>query len=557
MTVASDRPKSREWPARQDPRRAVSVDPAASAVETGPPQRHPTRDGLPLGQLVADLEGELDLPAQQAATRVSDVRITGVQQDSRWVVPGDLFVALCGQSSDGVDYAAAAVERGAVAVLLDRGRRPGLTVPTVGVADPRVAMARAAALVYGRPSEALTVVGITGTNGKTTSAHVMETCLRGCGLRPAVVGTLGYFFEGYEHPSTHTSPEADELQRVAASLLDRGATHLVMEVSSIALAADRVAEMDFDVGVFTNLSQDHLDYHGTMAVYGAAKERLFFHHQPPLAVVNVDDPFGAELARKLAAADQGRVIRVSLHEPVEVHAAEVRLVGGGMELALVVNDSPAAGAGGTARRYELTAPFTGTFNVSNVLCAVAVVHALGLDVAAALEALVQAEPVPGRLERCDEVADDVVALVDYAHTPGALERVLESIRPAGGARLWCVFGCGGDRDADKRAPMGEAVARGADVAIVTNDNPRSESPEAIAAAVVAGLERGGAADVRVQLDRAQAIDQAVQQAAPGDVVLVAGKGHEPYQIVGTEVADFDDRVKLRESLRRRRGRGGA
>lgn len=542
MPVASDRPKSRGWPARTNPRQAAQLDGASEP-------------GMSLAELVVELGGQLSGPSGGAANLASQHLVTGVQQDSRRIEPGDLFVALRGQSSDGAAFATAAVERGAVAVLLDRGRQLELTVPTVEVDNLRLAMARAAALVYGRPSEQLSVVGITGTNGKTTTAHVVGTCLAGCGVRPAVVGTIGYFFEGEEHPSTHTSPEADEMQRVAASLAGRGATHLVMEVSSIALAADRVAEMSFDVGVFTNLSQDHLDYHGTMAEYGAAKEQLFFDHRPTVAVINVDDPFGAQLAAKVKAAGLCRLIRVSLREPVEVHALDHRFIGGGMELSLVVADPAQAPGQGAQQRHAVTAPFTGTFNVSNVLCAVAVVHALGLDVGEALTALAQAPPVPGRLERCDEPGDDVVALVDYAHSPGALQRVLESLRPTAGTRLWCVFGCGGDRDADKRGLMGEAVAQGAQVAIVTNDNPRSEAPETIAAAVVSGLERGGARDVRVELDRARAIDQAVQQADPGDVVLVAGKGHEPYQIIGDQVADFDDRVALRASLRRRRGEG--
>ncbi|RLB45321.1 MAG: UDP-N-acetylmuramoyl-L-alanyl-D-glutamate--2,6-diaminopimelate ligase [Deltaproteobacteria bacterium] len=399
------------------------------------------------------------------------------------------------------------------------------------------------------------MVGITGTNGKTTTAHLIGTCLANCGARPAVVGTLGYFFEGLEHPSTHTSPEADEIQRVAAMLRSRGASHLVMEVSSIALVAERVAEMNFDVAVFTNLTQDHLDYHGTMEAYAAAKAQLFLEHRPPVAVINVDDPFGVELAEQVAEAGRSRVIRVSLSQAVEVYAEQHELTGRGMELSLVVAGQPDAQGASERRRFAVRAPFSGTFNISNVLCAVAVVEALGLDVGAALTALEAAAPVPGRLERCDGPADDIVALVDYAHTPGALERVLESIGPAGGERLWCVFGCGGDRDSQKRGPMGEAVARAAQVAIVTNDNPRSERPESIAEAVVAGLELVPGIEIRVELDRALAIDQAVAAAAPGDVVLVAGKGHEPYQIIGDEVTDFDDRLVLRRSLRRRRGEG--
>ena len=395
---------------------------------------------VPLGPLAAELGGQLLEPSlsEEAATSAAtgEVLVRGVQQDSRRIEPGDLFVALRGQSSDGAAFASAAVARGAVAVLCERGRALTLTVPTVEVDAVRLAMARAAARVYGQPSEQLTVVGITGTNGKTTTAHMIGTCLAGCGVHPAVVGTLGYFFEGEEHPSTHTSPEADEIQRVAATLLGQGASHLVMEVSSIALAAERMAEMSFDVAVFTNLTQDHLDYHGTMEAYAAAKEQLFFEHRPPVAVINVDDSFGAKLAERVAQAGHSRLIRVSLQRAVEVFAAQHSLTVGGMQLSLSVAGQPGTEGDAARRCFEARAPFSGTFNISNVLCAIAVVEALGLDLGAALAALESAAPVPGRLERCDGQGDDIVALVDYAHTPGALERVLESIRPPAGRKLW-------------------------------------------------------------------------------------------------------------------------
>jgi UDP-N-acetylmuramoyl-L-alanyl-D-glutamate--2,6-diaminopimelate ligase len=317
-----------------------------------------------------------------------------------------------------------------------------------------------------------------------------------------------------------------------------------MEVSSIALEAERVAEVDFDVAVFTNLTQDHLDYHHSMAAYAAAKERLFFEHQPEVAVVNVDDPFGAALADRVEAAGKARLLRVSARRIADVYADRQSLSPEGMELQLVV-------PGGA--RHRLRAPLSGAHNVANVLSAAAVVEALGLDLGLALAALEQVEPVPGRLERVSAEGDDLVALVDYAHTPDALVSVLSSLRPLPqDAKLWCVFGCGGDRDPSKRIPMGEAVARGADRAIVTNDNPRGEDPAAIAMAVVQGLEGAGRSDYQVELDRGRAIRLAVAQADRGDVIVVAGKGHEPYQIIGDTRAAFDDRVELRAALRERR-----
>jgi UDP-N-acetylmuramoyl-L-alanyl-D-glutamate--2,6-diaminopimelate ligase len=499
-----------------------------------------------LAELGRLLGAEL-VAAGLGAQQLEALEVSGVQQDSRAVEPGDLFVALRGATSDGARFAPAAVERGAVALLMERGQEASVAAPRLEVDGVRRAMARAAAAVYGRPTEQLRVVGITGTNGKTTSAHLIAACLEGSGALPGVVGTLGFRCGDLELPSIHTSPEADELQRVARAMLERGATHLVMEVSSIALAAERVAEVDFDVAVFTNLTQDHLDYHHTMATYAAAKERLFFEHRPEVAVINVDDPFGAALAERVEATGKARLLRVSTQRAADVHVARQSLSVSGMELQIVLPTG----------RYELRAPLSGAHNVTNVLCAAAVVEALGLDLGAALAALEEVDAVPGRLERVSGPGDDVVALVDYAHTPDALVNVLGSLRPLpAGARLWCVFGCGGDRDSSKRGPMGEAVARGADCVIVTNDNPRGEDPASIAAAVVQGLEGAGARHYQVELDRARAIRLAVEQAARGDVIVVAGKGHEPYQIIGKEKTAFDDRVELGAALAERRALRG-
>lgn len=487
------------------------------------------------GMALADLASELGAasPSQGAATRV-----VGVRQDSRTVEPGDLFVVLRGATVDAARFIPQAIERGAVALLLEPGRHVDVALPCIEVSDVRRAMARAAALVYGQPTKALAVVGITGTNGKTTCAQLICQCLEALGAHAGVIGTLGYRYGDIQLPATHTSPEADEVQRLAAAMRSRGAEQLVMEVSSIALSSDRVAGVCFDVAVFTNLSQDHLDYHGTMQEYGRAKRSLFEAHGAGTAVINVDDPFGLELARDF----DGKLVRVS----VAGHPAEFRVTAieqGEHGLRMVVA-SPEG-------ELEVTAPLIGSHNASNVLCALGAVHALGLSLSGAVAALAQVRPVPGRLERCDDPAhDDIIALVDYAHTPDALRSVLASVRPFASGDLWCVFGCGGDRDAEKRAPMGAAVDEAADRAIITNDNPRSEDPRAIADAV----QRGFSQPVRVVLDRREAIEQAVAEAAPGDLVLVAGKGHETYQIVGDTVAPFDDRKELRAALLRRRGR---
>lgn len=474
--------------------------------------------------------------------------VLDVEQDSRRVGPGTLFVAMRGTRSDGIAFAPDAVTRGAVGILCERQR--GAELDELGVARLevdrlRVAAARASSLVHGEPTRDLAVVGITGTNGKTTTAHLVEAALVAAGKLPGVVGTLGHRLGNERLGEGHTSPEADELQRLAARMRDAGATHLVMEVSSIALAADRMEATRFDVAAFTNLTQDHLDFHGTMAAYAAAKERLFLDFAPRVSVVNVDDPHGRDLAGRLREKGANVLtVSVSPEADADVRPREVTLSVDGIAIALEDGSS-------------LQSPLVGAHNVSNLLVALGIVRALDLD-SRALRGLSSMRTVAGRLERCDDPAcDDLVAVVDYAHTPDALVRVLDSVRGLTQGQLICVFGCGGDRDPAKRAPMGEAVARAADVLVVTNDNPRSEEPHSIAEAILEGVERGGAsARCVVMLDRAAAIRHAVERAAPGDVVLVAGKGHEPYQIVGSETFAFDDRIELRHALAARRSGGG-
>jgi UDP-N-acetylmuramoyl-L-alanyl-D-glutamate--2,6-diaminopimelate ligase len=481
------------------------------------------------------------------------IAITGVRHDSRSVERGDLFVARAGAKAHGASFIEEALRRGASAVLLERGSDADTGAAARVEADdvPR-ALAFAADAVYGHPTRALEVAGITGTNGKTTTAHLVQACIDACGGRAGIVGTLGHRFEDLDLPSAHTSPEADALARVAAEMRARGATHLVMEVSSIALAAKRVEAVRFRAAAFTNLTQDHLDYHGTMPAYAAAKERLFTELATESAAVNVDDRFGDALAKTIAKAGKARLARftsarAASRESAEVAALSVTHAPSGIQLA----------ARTPAGEIEIRSPLIGAHNVQNLLTAIAVAWLLGLDVARAAKALSAPITVPGRLERCDTPGvDDVIALVDYAHTPDALERVLGSVRPLGSGRILCVFGCGGDRDPTKRPLMGQAVGRGADVAIVTNDNPRSEEPDAIARAILPGLS-GGRARVEVELDRAKAIERAVLEAAPGDVVLIAGKGHEPYQIIGGETLAFDDRREARRALAKRRAEAGS
>ena len=354
------------------------------------------------------------------------------------------------------------------------------------------------------------------------------------------MGTLGYSFVGELTASALTTPESDDLVRFAADSLARGATHLVLEASSHALSLARLDGARIAVAAFTNLSLDHLDFHGDMASYGEAKAGLFTEFAPDTSVINVDDPMGAELAERA----QGRVLRTS-REFGDVFPKQVSVDERGIRGQFSV----------LGESVELETRLVGSHNLDNVLMTLAIGAALGLELEPLAEAY--ADPrlgVPGRLERCDAEQDDLVVLVDYSHTPDALFRALSTVRALSKGRVHCVFGCGGDRDEQKRPLMGEVAARGADRVVITNDNPRSESPSRIAEAIEKGV-RGVTKDYRVVLDRARAIEETLLGAQPGDAVLIAGKGHETYQIVGSERRDFDDRVQARHALTLRRGRG--
>jgi UDP-N-acetylmuramoyl-L-alanyl-D-glutamate--2,6-diaminopimelate ligase len=461
--------------------------------------------------------------------------ITAVVHDSRSVVPGALFVALRGAHHDGASFVGDAIARGAVAVVLDAAHAGRLLplppdVAALVVADEARALSRLADAFYGAPSRELRVIGVTGTNGKTTTVHLAAAALEAAGMPAGIVGTLGVRLRDEAWPLANTTPLADELQRTLAALRERGARAVAMEVSSHALALGRVADVRFAVAAFTNLTRDHLDFHGSFEAYAAAKRSLF--EQAAHAVLNADDPYGARWATELRARDRD-VVTYALDADADVRATALELHAEGSAFTV-------AGV-----RYTLQLP--GRFNVQNALAALCIARALGVSDAATRDGLAAVERVPGRMERI--LGDGVAVYVDYAHTPDALERVLRAAREVTRGRVLAVFGCGGDRDGGKRPEMGSVASALADVAIVTSDNPRSEDPAAIIAAIVAGMD--GSAEVTVEPERRAAIRRAVHAARPGDVVVVAGKGHEAYQIVGERTIPFDDAREVRAALAER------
>ncbi len=478
-----------------------------------------------------------------------DPEVSLVTGDSRAVGAGALFFALPGTAHDGHDFAAEAGRRGAVAVVAER---PVPCAPAALFLAPssRRAMAIAAASFHGHPGDALLLAGVTGTNGKTTVAWLVEACLRAAGVPTGLLGTVLHRWPGAERPARHTTPESTEIQSLLAEMRAAGAKAAVLEVSSHALAQERVAGMRFKVAGFTNLTRDHLDYHGDMERYFAVKRRLFTEHLAPdgVAVVNVRDPAGARLADQLGP---GR---------------RVWRYGGRGEDTLSTEGDVLSGLGGTSAAFvtpagpmAIRSPLVGPHNLENLLCAAGIALALDVPTGAVERGLSGCAGAPGRLERFG--ARGVSVFVDYAHTDDALGRALAALRALAPRRLACVFGCGGDRDRGKRPLMGEAAARGADLVVVTSDNPRTEEPAAIIAEILPGLERAGmhrlsATSLRrgdkgfvVEPDRRAAIDLAVAAAQEGDAVLVAGKGHEDYQIVGAERRPFSDRDEARRALR--------
>jgi UDP-N-acetylmuramoyl-L-alanyl-D-glutamate--2,6-diaminopimelate ligase len=465
-----------------------------------------------------------------------DVDVSGLCSDSRVAQAGDLFVAAQGTRDDGLRHVGQALEKGAVAVLSDR--RPELPerVAFVGSSDVPLAKAVLADAFYRHPSGRLEMVGVTGTNGKTTTSIMLRSMLTMDGRGSGTLGTLGAWLGARHEPLDHTTPDVIETQRLLARMVDQNLAACVMEVSSHALVQRRTHGIDFDVAVFTNLTNDHLDYHGTMEAYAAAKGRLFEELSPDAtAVLNASDP----VSRLYRMSTEARVVHYALDEPAAVQGRLLRLDADGTRFAI------------HAPEFDLDVTVStrliGRHNVMNALAASAAALAMGLPPAAIATGLESLRAVPGRLEPV-HCGQDFRVLVDYAHTPDALEKVLELLRPLTAGRLHVVFGCGGDRDRTKRPLMGRAVAAVADRLYLTSDNPRSEDPEAILDDVLAGIPPERARHTLREADRREAIRAACRAARGGDIVLIAGKGHETTQTIGGEVLPFDDRAVAMEAL---------
>lgn len=485
-----------------------------------------------------------DLLAGRVAARAlvgpPDCEISGIAYHSGVVRPGDLFGAIRGFVHDGHRYVPEAVRRGARAVLVDHAL-PEIAATQVVVPDTRAALAAIAAAFYGDPSRDLWVCGVTGTKGKTTTTYLIDAVLRAAGHRAAVIGTTGILVEGAPvefSTTTSTTPEAPDLQRLLRDLRGRGIDHVAMEVTSHALELRRVEACRFLAAVFTNLTQDHLDLHGDLARYRDAKRRLFAMVDPDgVSIVNADDPAGEAMAQHSRA----RVVTYGIDRPAEIRASAIALAPAGTQCTVTWPEG--------SRRLALRLP--GLFNVSNALAAFAAGLACGADPAVIAQALGSVGGVPGRCELVDE-GQPFTVLVDYAHSPDSLEKILRLAGEISSGRRIVVFGCGGDRDRTKRPIMGRIGTRLADHAVFTSDNPRSEDPGAIIREIEAGVD--GATNFESLPDRRRAIERGIALARPGDIVVIAGKGHETYQILGDRTIAFDDREVAREVLRTARGR---
>lgn len=456
------------------------------------------------------------------------LEITGLAYDTRRVSAGTLFFCVPGFTRDGHEFAPEAIRRGATALVVERLLSSG--VPEIRVGSVRAAMAPAAAAFYRDPTSRLQVVGVTGTNGKTTTAFLLRGLLETAGRRTGLLGTVKSVIGGREHPVERTTPEAIDLQATFKAMFDAGDVACSMEVSSHALELHRADAIQFAAAIFTNLTQDHLDFHPTMEDYFQAKRRLFVQNAAAIAVINVDDRHGRRLADELPGA-----VTFGLGEQAAYRAVDVETGLHGSRFVVIAPDG----------RHELNSPLRGRFNVYNALGAFATARELGIDAQMAARSISNAEQVPGRFQTVEE-GQDFAVLVDYAHTPDSLENVLSAARELAEAHVHVVFGAGGDRDRGKRPLMGEIAGRLADRVIVTSDNPRSEDPEAIIEEILAGVGR----PVEHVADRRVAIARAIAGAQAGDVVVVAGKGHEQGQeFAGGKKVPFDDVTVAREALR--------
>jgi len=470
-------------------------------------------------------------------TTLPAIEITGLAYDSRQVKEGFLFAALSGENHDGHDFIPQAIANGACAVI-GEAPQPDLPVPYLQLASARKGLAQIAARYYNEPTREIPVIGITGTNGKTTTTYLIESILKHAGYSPAVMGTIEYRYQDKAKPAVHTTPESVDMQQWIAEAREHGANALVMEVSSHGLELARIDGCHFDAVLFTNLSQDHLDFHGTMEDYFNSKAKLFTEILPASCkthkrtYLNWDDSYARRIAEKIAAIRCGRDTTLEYHISKEAYALD------GIVATIATPEDC----------IEIHSSLIGRFNLQNILLAVAACHGLGIPVQTLAEGIDKMPGVPGRMERIPCPTGRAV-FVDYAHTPDALLRVLETLREFTQGRLITVFGCGGDRDKEKRPLMGAATARFSDIMLVTSDNPRTEDPDQIIQQILPGLAQEGIKELTpkggtgflVETDRHQAIRKAIGMAQPGDVILIAGKGHEDYQIIGTKKRHFDDR----------------
>ncbi|MET0379405.1 MAG: UDP-N-acetylmuramoyl-L-alanyl-D-glutamate--2,6-diaminopimelate ligase [Spongiibacteraceae bacterium] len=510
--------------------------------------------GKNLGDLFDGMQ--VDMTAADAAQMV-----TGLALDSRWVRAGDLFFAYPGAHSDGRQFIAQAIAAGAAAIVAEPGfdfsslSTGAVSVPLLLVANLRAQVSTIADRYFDAPSATIAVVGVTGTNGKTSVSQLLGQALRLLGRRCGVIGTLGNSLDGRVSGGGLTTPDPIALQQQLADWRDQNVRYTAMEVSSHGLAQSRVDGVLFRGAVFTNLTRDHLDFHGTMDHYGAAKAALFARPGLRFAVINADDDFGLELANQL----HGRIeiFEYSLAEPASISARDVRFSLSGVQAQVITPWG----------RIALRASLLGDFNLANLLAVIGTLGALGFSAGEIESVLPQLRPIAGRMDCVvgGGHLQDIEVVVDYAHTPDALEQALRALRRHCSGQLWCVFGCGGDRDAGKRPLMGAIAAQYADRVVVTSDNPRSENPDAIIAAIVAGIPASSPTDspincpadsankpaVHIEPDRAAAITLAVRAAAAGDLVLIAGKGHEDYQVVGATRLPFSDSAVARTALQAR------
>ena len=510
-----------------------------------------------LSELIDALPPEL-APTRRIAGADADPRIRGIAYDSRQVSPGDLFFALPGAEVDGHAYLAQALELGAAAVVVEHVPEDLALLDrcAVVVPDARRALAPVSSRFFGAPARELRLVGVTGTNGKTSTSYLLESILAAQHRNVGLIGTVEVRFANERRRATNTTPESLDLQQTLRDMRTQGVDTCVMEVSSHGLELGRVTGCEFEVAAFTNLTQDHLDFHGDMTRYRDAKGRLFDEHLAPgsTAVLNLDDPAAAGFAAS-AKARGARCIGVSRKDPdADVRLASADVTIDGTRATLALPDGP----------LEVTLPLIGDFNLENLLVAVGMAVALGVPHDAIAEGVARCPQVPGRTERIGaEIAGAPTVLVDYAHTPDAVEKLLATLHPLAEEKLVAVFGCGGDRDRAKRPQMAEAVRRHADRIVATSDNPRTEDPERILDDVEAGLgglarlDRAGFADgepgfLRL-VDRREAIEAAIEVAGPRDTVVIAGKGHEDYQIIGREKLPFSDPDEALRVLRRRAG----